>query len=97
MVRITLVAVFAYSLVLALAVGIRQLQLRAELHDQLAMGLAQSIEKRPIEHKYTLFSSIVIDKAVEDLPILIDNWQGTVDSYEIVTLSACNPRIRYCG
>jgi len=82
---------------LVFSVGLYQHHLTASIKNRIADAATILIEKHPVDHKQTLFSGILLEQVAKDSPYYINNWHRTVASYELVTMSPCNPRIQRCG
>jgi hypothetical protein len=86
-----------YAILLLLFLTVREDRLSLALKAGIADSTRELIAQRPVDHRHTLFSELLVDEVKRNSPFYLQNQPRQVQGYELVTMSPCNPRIRSCG
>ncbi len=99
--RMVLITTVLYVGLLLVFLGVRQYQLNVTIHEQIANDTMKMIASRPVDHRHTLFSGVLIEQFRNTLPYLVHSESDRAalyePLYELVAMSPCNPRIHNCS
>ena len=95
--RVIIVTTVVYVGLLLVFLGVRQYQLNVTLHQWIVNDTMKMIASRPVDHRHTLFSGVLIEQFRNTLPYLVHSESVRAALYELVALSPCNPRIHNCS
>ncbi len=93
--RVVLFTTAVYIGLLLTFVSMRQYQLTATLQERIENKerIERLIVERPIDHRHTLFSGLLIGQLSHVAP----HEPVEAATYELVAMSPCNPRIHSCN
>ena len=95
--RVVLITTVVYAGLLLVFLGVRHYQLNVAIHEQIADATARMIASRPIDHRHTLFSGVLIEQIRNTLPYFVHNDPDRSALYELVAMIPCNPRVHNCN
>lgn len=95
--RVVLITIAVYAGLLLVFLGVRHHQLTETIHARVEDVTMKAIATRPVDHRHTLFSGVLVEQVTQILPYVAGGDADASEPYELVAMTPCNPRIHRCS